>query len=78
MFQQGQHKMARDLIVEQATVDEYPEIFRFMYRNLDLWGDTADKRDNALIIIRDSIYRDAIVSDREINLAATLAELGRL
>jgi replication factor C small subunit len=78
MFQNGQHKAARDLIVEQATVDEYPEIFRFMYQNLELWGKTADKQDDALLLIRDAIYRDAIVSDREISLSATLCELARL
>ena len=78
MFQQGQHKAARDLIVEQATVDEYPEIFRFMYQNLDLWGKTPEKQDDALLLIRDGIYRDAIVAEREINLAALICELGRL
>jgi replication factor C small subunit len=78
MFQQGAHKMARELIVEQATVDEYPEIFRFMYQNLELWGTTPDHQDDALLLIRDAIYRDAIVADREINLSATLCELSRL
>jgi replication factor C small subunit len=78
MFQQGQHKAARDLIVEQATVDEYPDIFRFMYQNLELWGSTPDHQDDALLLIRDAIYRDAIVADREINLAAAICELGRI
>ena len=78
MFKQGQHKAARELIVEQATVDEYPEIFRWMYENLELWGDTPDKQDDALLAIRDGIYRHAIVSDAEINLAATIVTLCRL
>lgn len=78
MFKQGQHKAARELIVEQATVDEYPEIFRWMYENLELWGDTSDKQDDALLAIRDGIYRHAIVADAEINLAATIVTLCRL
>lgn len=78
MFKSGQHKAARELIVEQATVDEYPEIFRWLYENLELWGDTADKHDNALVIIRDGLFKHNFVSDAEINLSATIVELTRL
>lgn len=78
LFATGQHKIAREFIVEHVNVDEYPEIFRFMYQNLEFWGSTNDKQDDALIIIRDGLYRHSIVADPEINLAATLAELGRL
>lgn len=75
MFIAGKHKEAREMIVSQASVDEYPEIFRFMYKNLELWGDTPDKMDKAIIIIRDGLYRHSVISDPEINLSATICEL---
>lgn len=75
MFMSGQHRAAREMIVSQASVDEYPEIFRFLYQNLELWGDEPAQQDQALLLIRDGLYRHSIVSDPEINLSATICEL---
>ena len=46
-----------------------------MYRNLELWGDTELKQDQAIVIIRNGIAKGIAVADPEINLAATLVEL---
>ena len=46
-----------------------------MYRNLNLWGDTDMKQDQAIVIIRNGIAKSVAVADPEINLAATLVEL---
>lgn len=78
MFKANNHKAARQLIVEQASVEEYPEIFRFLYQNLELWGESDAQQDDALIIIRDGLYKHAIISDPEINLSATILQLCRL
>lgn len=78
MFKAGNHRGARELIVAQASLDEYPEIFRFLYQNLELWGDTPDKQDDALLIIRDGLYKHSLVADPEINLSATILQLCRL
>lgn len=75
MFKKGQYQEARKTIVENASYEDYLEIYRYLYRNLDFWGTTEDKQDEALIIIRDGLYKDSIVADREINLAATLIQL---
>lgn len=77
MFSNGKHKEARELITSNATPEQYPDIFRFLYTNLELWGDTTDKQDDALIIIRDGVYKHNIVCDQEINLSATILELTR-
>ena len=74
LFKKGKVKEARTTIIENASSDEYTEIFRFLYRNIELFGD-EDKQCRALVIIRDGMYKDAIVADREINLSATLAEI---
>ncbi len=78
LFMSGNHRQAREMIVSQASPDEYPEIFRFMYKNLELWGDNDTDIDRALIVIRDGLYKNSIVSDPEINMAATIAELAMI
>jgi hypothetical protein len=46
-----------------------------MYDNLDLWGETEEQQDKAIVIIRNGLINHSMVADVEINLAATLIEL---
>ena len=75
LFKAGKYKEARGMIVSQAIPEEYEEVYKFMYRNLNLWGDTDMKQDQAIVIIRNGIAKSVAVADPEINLAATLVEL---
>ena len=43
--------------------------------NIELFGDTPDKQDEAVIIIRNGLVKHVSVADVEINLSATLIEL---
>jgi len=78
MFKAEQYKPARELIVSQARPEEYDDVFKFMYRNLQLWGDTETKQEDAVIIIRDGMVNQPLCADPEINLSATLIKLTRL
>lgn len=69
---------ARILVCSQASEDEYEDIYNFLYKNLEMWGESEDSICQALIIIDKYLYRDAIVGKREINLAACFAELRSL
>jgi DNA polymerase III delta prime subunit len=75
LFKAKRFVEARNLIVSQAQVEEYTDIFRYFYRNLELWGSTQDQQDEALLVIRRGLVNHAIISDPEINLSATLVEL---
>jgi replication factor C small subunit len=75
LFKASKYKEARNMIVSQARPEEYEDIYKFMYRNLELWGDTEQKQDQAIIIIRNGIAKGIAVADPEINLSATLIEL---
>lgn len=75
LFKGGEYKPARELIVSQARPEEYDEVYRFMYRNLDLWGRTQLQQDQAIVIIRDGMAKSSLCADPEINLSATLIEL---
>ncbi len=50
-------------------------IYKWMYFNLKLWGDTTEQLDNAIIIIRNGLAQLPLVGISEISLAATLVEL---
>lgn len=78
LFRAGQYLEARKLIVSQAQLEEYPDLYRFFYRNLDIWGDTQAQQDDALLIIRRGVLAHPEAADAEINLAATIVELCRV
>ena len=75
MFKAGEYKPARELIVSQARPEEYEDVYRFMYRNLELWGSTEAQQDQAVVLIRDGMVKSVSCADPEINLSATLIEL---
>lgn len=78
LFRQGRIRDARNLIIKQISLEEYEDMYRFMYRNLDLWGDNEDIQDQALLLIRKGLINHSLVADPEINLSATFVELERL
>ena len=75
LFKKGDYKPAREMIVTQARPEEYDDVFRFLYRNLELWGNSQATQDQALLIIRDGMVKSVACADPEINLSATLVEL---
>lgn len=78
LFRAGRFLDARKLIVSQAQMEEYGDIYRFFYQNLDLWGTTQDQQDEALLVIRRGLVNHAMVADPEINLAACMVELTQI
>ena len=59
----------------QARPEEYEEVFKFLYRKLQLWGTDEVRQDQAVVIIRDGMAKSTLCADPEINLSATLIEL---
>jgi DNA polymerase III delta prime subunit len=78
MFKRGQIRQARTLLCQSSTPEEAEDVFRWMYDNLELWGDTDEQKDQAVVIIRNGIVTHTSVADVEINLSATLIELSNL
>ena len=54
------------------------EIFRWMYDNLDMWSQTDEGQDEAILIIRKGLVNHVSCADAEINLSATLVELSQI
>jgi replication factor C small subunit len=78
LFKRGKVREARTLLCQSSSPEEAEEVFRWMYDNLDLWGDTPDRQDQAIVIIRNGLVNHNSVADVEINLSATLIELGQI
>jgi DNA polymerase III delta prime subunit len=78
MYKQGHVRQARTLICQSSTAEEIEEIFTWLYNNLSLWGKTLEQQDQAISVIRDGMANIPLVADHEINLSATLIELGKI
>jgi len=78
LFKAGNIQGARKLLCSRARPEEVEEIFRWCYDNIELFGDTEEKKDSAIIIIKQGLVDHTICADSEINLSATMAKLARL
>lgn len=78
LFKNGNFNEARKIMCSQATPEDMDGMYTWMYNNLDLWSDTPEGQDKAIIIIRNAIVNSALVADQEINLSACFAELGQI
>ena len=78
LFKRGQVRQARTLLCQSVEAEEVNEVFRWMYDNLDLWSTTPEGQDDAIVIIRNGAANISLVTDQEINLSATLIELGQI
>ena len=78
LFKKGKIKEARTLLCGRVRPEEIEEIFTWMYQNLDLFGNTEEKKDAALLVIKQGLVDHTLIADPEINLAATLVKLARL
>lgn len=78
MFKSGKIHDARKLICANATAEEYEDIYRLLYRNLDWWGTSEDQQNRAIVIIANRLRDHSLCADPEIGLAACLIELSML
>jgi DNA polymerase III delta prime subunit len=77
LFKKGEISKARKLVCSQALPEEMEEIYRWLYDNVNIFGE-EEKQDKAILIIKQGLVDHTLVSDPEINLAATLIRLGHL
>ena len=77
LFKSRKVREARELLCSHARPDEMEEIYTWMYRNVELFGNTREQQDQAVLIIKQGLVDHTICADSEINLAATLIKLAR-
>jgi replication factor C small subunit len=72
---EGRQHLLQFLSLNPSRIED---IYKFCYTNLDLWGETQEKKDAAIIVIRNGLANLSLVGIPEISLAATLCELTTL
>ena len=77
LFKAGKITEARKLVCSQVRPDEVEDIFKWMYDNITLFGDEA-RQEKAILIIKQGLVDHTLISDPEINLAATMIRLQNL
>ena len=77
LFKNKKFQEGRQTLIEYISL--YPtrieDVYKWAYDNLDLWGSSNEKKDQAIIIIRNGLANLPLVGIPEINLAASLVEL---
>lgn len=77
LFKAGKISDARKLLCGSVRAEEMEEIYRWLYDNIELFGN-AERQDSAVLVIKQGLVDHTLVVDPEINLAATLIKLARL
>jgi DNA polymerase III delta prime subunit len=77
LFKAGKIQDARKLLCGSVRPEEMGDIYRWLYDNIELFGNT-EKQDTAVLTIKQGMVDHALVIDPEINLAATLIRLARI
>jgi replication factor C small subunit len=77
LFKTGKIQEARKLLCGKLRLDEIEEVYRWLYDNISVFGDSA-KQDSAVLIIKQGLADHTLVADAEINLAAVMIKLARL
>lgn len=77
LFKDGRILDGRKMLLQFLSLNpsRIEDIYRWMYQNLDLWGNTQEKKDSAIITIRNGLANLSLVGIPDISLAATLVEL---
>lgn len=77
LFKSGKILDGRKKVIDYLTM--YPnraeDIYKWAYENLDIWGDTDEKRDSSIIHIRNGLVNLNFVAIPEIAISASLIEL---
>jgi DNA polymerase III delta prime subunit len=77
LFKAGKINEARKLVCTSASPDEMEDIYRWLYDNVDMFGDD-EKQNKAILIIKAGLVDNSLIVDPEINLAATMIRLSML
>lgn len=77
LFKSGKIIEGRQQLMQYISL--YPtrieDTYKWMYDNLDLWGQSQERKDASIIVIRNGLANLPLVGIPEISLAATLVEL---
>lgn len=79
-IEKDQWTEARKVVCASVSYDEWENLFRYVYENINSAPKFKDpgKWDEAIITIADHLYKHTLVADPEINVAAMFIRLGQI
>lgn len=80
-IERGKWNDARKMLCTSVSNDEWEDVYRFLYENVNRaprFANDKDKWEEAILIIAEHLYKHSIVGDPEINAAAMLIRIGQL
>jgi len=78
LFNDGKINEARAIMCSQVTTENVEDMFVWMYNNLNIWSNTPEGKDKAIICISDAMAKIPLMAVQEINISATLAKLAQI
>jgi replication factor C small subunit len=78
LFKSGKISEARKLICSKARPEEIEDMYRWLYDNIELFGDNEEQQELAICVIKQGLVDHTLVIDPEINLSATLIKLSHI
>jgi hypothetical protein len=80
MFKGGKITEGRQQLLQFLGLNptRLEDLYRWMYTNIELWGNSDEQRDAAIIVIRNGLANLSLVGIPEISLAATMVELTQI
>jgi len=77
-FKAGKIRQARKTLCDNITASDVDELITWSYNNLEMFSDTDEGTDKAILIIRDAAANVPLIADPEINLSAMFIELAAI
>jgi DNA polymerase III delta prime subunit len=80
MIENDQWNNARKLVCSTVNSDGWEGVYRFLYENLSHSKKFQDpaKWEEAILVVADSLYKNSISADPEINMASCLIQLNQI
>jgi replication factor C small subunit len=78
LFKNDRILEARKLICANIRPEEYEDMYKLLYRNLEWWGSDEASQNQAIVIIANRLRDHALIADAEICLSACLTELSMI
>jgi len=78
LFMAKQFTQARQYICSIAKQDDFETIYKFFYKNLQMFSATEEGQKLAILAIANGLRNHTICADSEINLAATIISLSEI
>ena len=81
LLERNKWSEARKMLCTSVSNDEWENVYRFLYENINRvprFANDREKWEEAILIIAEHLYKHSVCADPEINAAAMMIRLGQL